>query len=479
MHRFYRFILYLVILISNLSFNSKCQVWKIADSVGYDAQVQIIKDGENRLWCFWKQELDDWGVSFSGKLKAKYFKNSVWSDIISFGTDTITGFSIDMNSDGRIFAGTQYVDIINSPETAKFFLNIIDTSSTTHIDSFFVNGAFRSNPKIMFYDSQKMIFYLGGDSFGDGGIPWRFAHYTGEDRDSLDFKFVQLGGIFCSWGDQSYYAIINNGHYIFMNFYSAVCHGGFWNYQTEFITDLSNNLLMSGNILGGSPTGLIYSSDSSFIKAYKFIDSAQNYIEVRNWILNFKPQLISTNNQSVIFTTLQGEYPYQYLMAKKVIDTTWYQTTMVNLDSIDVEGKLNFKYIYSEDSSFVWLCASNTLNDIFVVRIPQTSFIDTLLTNITDENRNIFKTKDFRLYQNYPNPFNPATDIRYQISEISNVSLKIFDVLGREIATLVNELKQPGEYKVLWNAEHVPSGVYFYRLQTDKYNKMKKMLLLR
>jgi hypothetical protein len=83
------------------------------------------------------------------------------------------------------------------------------------------------------------------------------------------------------------------------------------------------------------------------------------------------------------------------------------------------------------------------------------------------------------LFQNYPNPFNPATDIRYQISEISNVSLKIFDVLGREVSTLVNELKQQGEYTVRWNAEDVPSGVYFYRFQTDKYNKMKKMLLLK
>ncbi|MBA4313060.1 MAG: hypothetical protein C0417_10570 [Chlorobiaceae bacterium] len=87
--------------------------------------------------------------------------------------------------------------------------------------------------------------------------------------------------------------------------------------------------------------------------------------------------------------------------------------------------------------------------------------------------------KRFSLEQNYPNPFNPTTDVRYGICDMDHVSLKVFDVLGREVATLVNEIKQPGEYTVHWNAEDIPSGIYFYRLQTDKYNNMKKMLLLR
>ncbi|MBI5476960.1 MAG: M6 family metalloprotease domain-containing protein [Ignavibacteriales bacterium] len=73
---------------------------------------------------------------------------------------------------------------------------------------------------------------------------------------------------------------------------------------------------------------------------------------------------------------------------------------------------------------------------------------------------------DFKLEQNYPNPFNPVTDIRYWISDVSQVSIKVFDVLGREVATLVNELKEQGEYTVRLNAEDLPSGVYFYSLQT-------------
>ena len=85
----------------------------------------------------------------------------------------------------------------------------------------------------------------------------------------------------------------------------------------------------------------------------------------------------------------------------------------------------------------------------------------------------------FKLYQNYPNPFNPTTEIRFQVAEAGVVTLKVFDVLGRAVATLVNEKKQPGEYNITWDAGSLPSGVYFYRLQTAKFPSVRKMLLIR
>ena len=92
--------------------------------------------------------------------------------------------------------------------------------------------------------------------------------------------------------------------------------------------------------------------------------------------------------------------------------------------------------------------------------------------------------KEFLLSQNYPNPFNPSTKLRYSISsnvkgETENVVLKVYDVLGNEIETLVNEAKSPGTYEVTWNAESLPSGVYFYQLRSGEFVETKKMLLLR
>lgn len=85
----------------------------------------------------------------------------------------------------------------------------------------------------------------------------------------------------------------------------------------------------------------------------------------------------------------------------------------------------------------------------------------------------------FRVAQNYPNPFNPSTKITYALPMQSNVILKVYDVLGREIATLVNEKKQAGEYRVEWNAPGYSSGVYFYRIVAGDLVQTRKMILTR
>jgi hypothetical protein len=85
----------------------------------------------------------------------------------------------------------------------------------------------------------------------------------------------------------------------------------------------------------------------------------------------------------------------------------------------------------------------------------------------------------FYLSQNYPNPFNPATTINYDIPEMGMVTLKIYDILGREVRTLVNEEKARGRYKISFNASSLASGIYFYRLTAGSYNSTKKMVLLK
>jgi hypothetical protein len=100
------------------------------------------------------------------------------------------------------------------------------------------------------------------------------------------------------------------------------------------------------------------------------------------------------------------------------------------------------------------------------------------------------------LYQNYPNPFNPTTEISFQIAKAGFVNLKVYDVLGREVAALVGEKLEPGYYSRQWNASAVPSGVYFYRLsvvpvarnlvstdsqngQVDEILETRKMVLIK
>jgi hypothetical protein len=87
--------------------------------------------------------------------------------------------------------------------------------------------------------------------------------------------------------------------------------------------------------------------------------------------------------------------------------------------------------------------------------------------------------KAYALYQNYPNPFNPRTYVRYAICDVSHVSLEVYDISGKIVATLVDEVKQPGEYIATWDAMSITSGVYFYRLVAGDYVSTKKFLLLK
>jgi hypothetical protein len=85
----------------------------------------------------------------------------------------------------------------------------------------------------------------------------------------------------------------------------------------------------------------------------------------------------------------------------------------------------------------------------------------------------------FALDQNYPNPFNPSTIIRYELPKTANASLKVFNMLGQEIAFLANEYKEAGYYQATWNTSSVSSGIFFYRLQAGEYVRTKKMILLK
>ncbi|MBK8984202.1 MAG: T9SS type A sorting domain-containing protein [Ignavibacteria bacterium] len=80
----------------------------------------------------------------------------------------------------------------------------------------------------------------------------------------------------------------------------------------------------------------------------------------------------------------------------------------------------------------------------------------------------------YNLEQNYPNPFNPSTVIKFSLPKSSFVTLKVYDQLGKEISTLTNEKKSTGTYQYVFNAVNIPSGMYFYTLQSDDYIETKK-----
>jgi hypothetical protein len=108
-------------------------------------------------------------------------------------------------------------------------------------------------------------------------------------------------------------------------------------------------------------------------------------------------------------------------------------------------------------------------------KTPQYFKPSDLLTWVSSSGSTI--PQELTLHQNYPNPFNPTTVVSYQLSTASHVDLRIYDVLGREVAVLVNQEKTAGKYTATWNATSMPSGVYFYKLTTGVFSQMRQMVL--
>ncbi len=147
---------------------------------------------------------------------------------------------------------------------------------------------------------------------------------------------------------------------------------------------------------------------------------------------------------------------------------------------------------YSNDFGHTWTTIDSGSYSYLKVASENVAWATNFYTNkfykyegplVSVENNDLIST-NFFLEQNYPNPFNPSTTIKYSIPtdlgyEVQDVRLKIYDILGREVATLVNQKQKPGNYKVEFDGKDLPSGVYLYRLKIGIYTSVKKMMLMK
>ena len=105
--------------------------------------------------------------------------------------------------------------------------------------------------------------------------------------------------------------------------------------------------------------------------------------------------------------------------------------------------------------------------------------VDLNTLNGVEDQIDPLKSVDYNLCQNYPNPFNPTTNIEYNIPKSTYVNLEVYNILGKNVATLVDKFQQAGKKSVEFNASKLPSGVYFYRLQAGSFIETKKLILLK
>ena len=131
-----------------------------------------------------------------------------------------------------------------------------------------------------------------------------------------------------------------------------------------------------------------------------------------------------------------------------------------------------FDYKYHSDCGMIHIDAGGSDTDFFIDNI---SFKEVIGSDVSDGKANM--PFEYKLYNNYPNPFNHTTIIRYTIPESSEVTLTIYDLLGREITTLVNEIQTRGKHSVIWNGQGLPSGIYICHLQAGDFTQTRKLVL--
>lgn len=183
--------------------------------------------------------------------------------------------------------------------------------------------------------------------------------------------------------------------------------------------------------------------------------------------------LVMTNNGSNRPRIVWGPYPDSFVLFYLIYRDESGFGNFTHIDNLD-----NSTFSYT-DNSVVMSEPGQVI--YYKVKAFGKEFTNTVSTTVIPYKKGtgLGKVLTYSLSQNYPNPFNPNSAIYYSVKDAGLVSLKVFDILGSEVADLVNSTKEPGNYEVSFDASNLPSGIYIYTIQVNGFTDSKKMLLLK
>ncbi len=318
-------------------------------------------------------------------------------------------------------------------------------------------GATENDGIICSEDKGKSWFIIGGQKF----TPVGKLAINSKDHIIAAIDGLNQGGIYFSSDNGKNWVLKNNG----------ILHYG----CRDIIVDDNDNIFIStvGSVYFSSDNGDNWKKclETNAYRAYLTITSNNNIVAVNEYA-------------DVFFSNDNGQVWEEFKS-----DTF---TALVNSVSINENDEIvigtNYGIYSSDFDEISWKKLNANLPDCEVKYIKVLSadkilasveyqglYYSDLTSNIDIINNDI----DFYLSQNYPNPFNPTTTINYQIPNAGFVSLKVYDILGREVTTLINEEKSMGNYEVVFDGSDLSNGIYFYRIHAGNYSEIRKMILLK
>ncbi len=269
-------------------------------------------------------------------------------------------------------------------------------------------------------------------------------------------------------------------------------------YDEGIDTSLDTAYVKQGQLLGvknyPGAKNLLLSSALHYINGEPNIGDPNNKEEARNYMLGFTQVGILIDPCTWPYGQVRGGVdcsevnPFFWYSGDPVTDYGWINTSpkdqrqMQNMGPFTLEKGKEFEVVVG------YVVGQGTDALTSITESKNISGTAGVLYNSNFDTSSIVSVKEiysgnipeeYFLSQNYPNPFNPSTKIKYSVPQSSTVMIKVFDILGNEIETLVNEEKPAGTYEITWNAESLPSGVYLYKLQAGSYVETKKMILMK
>lgn len=267
--------------------------------------------------------------------------------------------------------------------------------------------------------------------------------------------------------------------------------GATWNCSHLMAFGFVNNFHKVGTRLlaGHQSSGVLKSDDGG--KNWSETSGGLDNAGAKNvWKIGETNNYLFAATHGSIYRTQKSISPYQWQQAA-FFNTDIYDMLVTKGDTIYVAPYGEGVYV-SSNGGDSWWSENDGLLDLNIISLAESggskiycsslsggiySRTKSTITSVGNESPSI--PSDIKLYQNYPNPFNPTTTIQYQVATTSFVKISVFDVLGKEIESLINREQSPGNYKITFNGSNLSSGIYFYQLRAGDLIQTKKMILMK
>jgi hypothetical protein len=218
------------------------------------------------------------------------------------------------------------------------------------------------------------------------------------------------------------------------------------------------------NVYGPTSRYAILNSSPPASARFSTVIEREGLYEVQEII----PQTVNSTDKALYEIYIDGGLKASYIIDQNEGSGNWVTIGRINIpEKTDIE-------LWIKDNG------KSTKGDVIRTDAVRFQRIDEGTTDLSEKSR---KTNKYQLFQNYPNPFNPVTRIKYSIPKISDVNLSIYDILGRKLTTLVDDLQTKGEYEIVFDASSagvpITSGIYFYKIEAGDFKEIRKFILLK